>query len=786
MSSVVLPPELWAKSPVRGQAVGESLHTHTEAVVGRLAELRERLPELAHALGDPGLWTRAFWACVLHDVGKAAAPFQQVLRGQARRWEHRHEIASMAFLPWIGLEDDERDWVGAAIASHHRDAATIDEIYPFDEPEDINFDSMFGGFPDDALQAIQDWLGGAPVGWATDYGFDLYATATAMPATLDGPSFRRTQAPDAVIEGLRRFNHLCRELRRAGADSPANRRGLASRGLMLLADRLASAHAPPLDVLRLPDVDALMRLAGVTSGERDYQRRSRETRGSIVVAAPTGSGKTEAALRWASEQQRTEPHRTRLWYLLPYQASLNAMQTRLRRVLGADVALLHGRATQALYRALLAEGMDGERAERVARRARDLARLQQPAVAVATPYQLLRAAYRLPGYEMQWASVHGMLIVVDEIHAYDPARLGMFLGLLRYLVDHWDAKVCALSATLPSWLHNLLLERFNATDVRASERDFAKFTRHEIRLVDADLDDILPDVIKRVRRGEAVLVAANTVAGAQAAYVALREALGAQQTRLLHSRFTGRDRLAVEEELSTVVGLGRSPRSAIAVVATQTIEVSLNLDFDTIYSDPAPLEALAQRFGRVNRVGRMARAPVHVLTAVEPGQGIYDSRLVQRAVDVLRSRNGQGLDEAELSRLLDMAYEDDLAHEFTVETERHEREFIASCLNDLRAFQSDESLADKFDSLFDNVEVVPVQLTSELDEMTDRSLLEAQGLLVPISHRRFAQLGREGRLDKRHDGFVVANVSYEPSTGLSYDPSPGNGTTVLKPGDLVV
>lgn len=766
-----LPAEIWAKSARRAGEPGESLHAHTGLVVARLAQLRQRLPRLAEAVDDPGLWWRVFWACVLHDAGKAAAPFQRTLRDPSARWGDRHEIASLAFLPWVLGEEDDRAWAGAAIASHHRDAAVIEERYPAGHPEDIDFERLFGGFSDETLEAMRRWLRAAPERWAREFGFedDGAWRSPAMPDTLDGRRFRATDGPEAVVATLRAYRRLRRQLDRDDADSAANRQAVICRGLVLLADRLASAHAHRLETVIVPEVAHLLREAGGFTGARDYQRLTGEIAGSVVVSAPTGSGKTEAALWWAGTYQRADDHRRTLLYLLPYQASLNAMQQRLQKTLGAEVGLLHGRAVQALYRMLLHQGKDTEAAERIANRATNLARLQHPAVRVATPYQLLRAAYRLPGYEAQWATLHSALVVVDEVHAYDPSRLGLFLGLLGHLVQCWDVRVCALTATMPSWLRELLIERLGASTVSASAEDFRSFSRHELRLVPGDLEAALPAVAARVEQGEAVLVAANTVRGAQTAYDQLCDILGRERVRLLHSRFTANDRLAKEQELMNLVALGRTARTPLAVVATQTIEVSLNLDFDTIYSEPAPLEALAQRFGRVNRKGRLHRAPVHVLTAPDDGQGVYDRRLVSATLTALAERDGQPLDEAELDRMLDAVYGGGLAEEYRDEVLRHEREFAASCLADLRAFQSDDELEEKFDSLFDGAEVVPAVHEEEFTRLVTDTPLEAQGLLVPISFRQLTRLRRADRVRPLVHGFLAADVPYDRDRGLRLD-----------------
>ena len=786
-----LSPDIWAKSPRGQQAIGESLHQHTERVVQRLAQLRERLPNLPAAVEDPHLWRRAFWACVLHDVGKAAAPFQEFLRGKPF-WIHRHEIASLAFLPWaIGDDAEDLAWAGAAIASHHRDASVIQDRYPLDLPDDWAMEKLFGGFSDAVLSQLRDWLRTAPALWASAYGFDEGALAPAGtgPTGVDGRRFRAQAGPAAVQQVLASYELLHGTLKRDNADSAANRRALACRGLMLLADRLASAHAKPLDILQLPEADLLFKDAdGNVREPRDYQRLTGAAPRSVVVSAPTGSGKTEAALWWASSHQAAEPSRQTLIYLLPYQASLNAMQQRLKKALPkqtaagngrarpSDVGLLHGHAAQALYRMLLADGYGEAAADHVARRAVNLARLQHPAVRVATPYQLLRAAYKLPGYEMLWTSLHGALVIVDEVHAYDAHRLGLFLGLLRRLVERWDVQVCALTATMPDWLRTLLVERLGADSVQASAADFERFGRHTLQIKSGDLPSALPFVAERVRAGEAALVAANTVAGAQAAYATLERALGAERVRLLHSRFTGRDRQTHEHELMKLVGLKVEPRTPVAVVATQTIEVSLNLDFDTIVSEPAPLEALAQRFGRVNRTGRLRRAPVYVLTEPNDGQGVYKEQLVQRTLAVLADHDGQPIDEAALGAMLDRVYGDGLAEQFVAKVQKHADEFAKACLRDLRAFQSDEALAEKFDELFDGMEVVPVSLEAEFSRRLERQPLRAQELLVPISYRQFGRLRREQRVTKLANGFHVVDVPYDSHHGLRLTAQPDEET----------
>jgi len=70
---------------------GETLAQHTWDVLAKLAELRALRPNLAHQIGIPRLWHCLFWACLLHDFGKAARGFQDRLTG-GPAWYQRHEV----------------------------------------------------------------------------------------------------------------------------------------------------------------------------------------------------------------------------------------------------------------------------------------------------------------------------------------------------------------------------------------------------------------------------------------------------------------------------------------------------------------------------------------------------------------------------------------------------------------------------------------------------------------------------------------------------------------------
>ena len=127
----------WAKGPRDNQTEGESLAAHTQHVINGVRALHDRNTQLAQAASEPQFWHQMLLAAGLHDLGKTAPGFQLQLREKNRRFGHRHEILSLAWLDWaLGCESKETKGqasahrnIACAIASHHRDYSSINEKY---------------------------------------------------------------------------------------------------------------------------------------------------------------------------------------------------------------------------------------------------------------------------------------------------------------------------------------------------------------------------------------------------------------------------------------------------------------------------------------------------------------------------------------------------------------------------------------------------------------------------------------------------------------------------------
>ncbi|MGQ9513133.1 CRISPR-associated helicase Cas3' [Thermodesulfitimonas sp.] len=763
--------DVWAKSSQEEGKPGESLATHTWYVLRRLSEMANLRPDLPKMLGFPGLWRSLFWACWLHDFGKAARGFQDSLRG-GPRWPQRHEVLSLAFIDWLSetLDEEARIWVAAGIVFHHKDSSEITLRYLSpDEYLTEAISSLPEEVSDAVLEGLWRWLSASSPSWIQALGLAPVVEPPILLPLKEAVSLFRSQAAVRIrcyLSNLRRWE---RELRH---HKNLILKALALRGHMVLSDHTASAHAGPLLYLYREPQDLLRGWDLTWEQLYPHQIASLQTNGSAILVAPTGSGKTEAALLWACSQPRHNRPLVRLFYTLPYQASMNAMYNRLIKSFPRQVGLEHSRSVLALYRHFLDDEYDRQQAMRLARWEKKLSRLHYYPVRVLSPYQMLKGPYRLKGYEALLTDFFGALFIFDEMHAYEVTRMAAILATIKYLRENFEACFFIMSATLPA----LLLGRFaealgTAETIRATAETFRAFQRHRLLVQEGELlqGNSLEQIVRDAKEGRSVLVCANTVKRAQQTYAELSRLLKGQgRVLLLHGRFNGRDRLIKEKVIQEVSGARSANRRPVVLVATQVVEVSLDIDLDVLYSDPAPLEALIQRFGRVNRRCLKKWAPVKVFTEPADGQGIYNGLLVGRSLELLKENADRVIDEEGLSDWLNEVYGGEVADRWNKAYEEAYENFVAACLRTLRPFESNEMLEEMFYQAFDSIEVLPACLEDEYNTLIAAGEpLEASQLFVPLSWGQFCKLRQKGLVREGRPGWVkVVEVPYSSELGL--------------------
>jgi CRISPR-associated endonuclease/helicase Cas3 len=373
-----------------------------------------------------------------------------------------------------------------------------------------------------------------------------------------------------------------------------------------------------------------------------------DPRPHTLVIAPTGAGKTDYLMR------RT---RGRVLYTLPFQASINAMYRRFCEALkGQDdtIRVLHAAS------ALAVEGKNEEVKDQEKQQEKLLQDKVGAAIKVLTPHQLAALICGTRGFETVALDVQGCDVILDEIHSYSGVAQSMVLEIITVLL-RLGCRVHIGSATMPSALTNAVLALLGgeATTLvtRLSDEELDKFDRHIIHK-HASYEEASALIAPAIARGEKVLVVCNRVNIAQERFEEFRRDFPDVPAMLLHSRFRRKDRSEAEQELTNNYN---EKQSACIVVATQVVEVSLDISFDVMITDAAPIDALIQRFGRINRkrteetVAQKLRKDIHVSAPPEKGNvKPYELEAITRSFEQLLG--GDVLHERDLQAKIDAVY----------------------------------------------------------------------------------------------------------------------------------
>lgn len=370
--------------------------------------------------------------------------------------------------------------------------------------------------------------------------------------------------------------------------------------------------------------------------------------GLIIVEAPMGCGKTEAALR-AAQQLIADGHHHGLYFALPTQVTSNRIHQRITPFLNRSLAgeahlrLAHAHAwLEEEFNLRLtparssSEEKDGDDPCADLREARSwFASSKQALLApygVGTIDQALQGVVAVKHFFVRRFALAGKVVVLDEIHSYDVYTGTLVTALVRELLN-LGCSVIILSATLTAARRRELLEAAGCTEGE-SPTDYPLITagspgtvvhhlkptwnqskRVSLRAASISEEETIEALIARAEAGQRVLWIRNTVVEAQESYRAIRSAIreGGPPLGLLHSRFPFERRAELESHWLDCLGRNRpADGPGRILVATQVVEQSVDIDLDFIVSDLAPTDMLFQRMGRLwrhERPHRQATAP---------------------------------------------------------------------------------------------------------------------------------------------------------------------------------
>lgn len=708
-------PEILAKSEPQ-----VSLKQHIDDCITIYEQLVECFPNLP--LGNrETFWKIVHDSLIFHDTGKSHSEFQRILYKYPKSgWNNqRHEIFSLYYIQQANIPDKWKSLMYYAVIGHHK---SMDETYEF---------------------TLNNYVSTTKADWSSsnNLSFDNECEKlwkNKMWKILNGYGFQKeNEGIIDIVSIVKSFFNTPYRL----SDSSFLQHLLLI-GFVKQCDHLASAGTKRLYKLSDADFSFLF----------DYplykhQKRAYEVLGNAILSSPTGSGKTETSVLWLKHQLEMAGE-GRVFYVLPYTASINAMYERLNVKFSANetgndshwVGMLHGKLSQYIENKMSSERISWSTEEKE-QLINDFKTLVTP-MKIVTPFQLLKYLFGLKGFEKGMAEWSGGYFIFDEIHAYDSKTFAQIVVLLEFCSQYMNVNIFIMTATLPSFMLHILEQAIGKHIRITADKDlYDEFDRHRICIEKGRLQDSLDLIQGDINEGKKVLVVCNTVEQAQNVYENLTTL---DSKLLLHGSFNAEDRNKKElwlqnEEIRLLVG-------------TQAIEVSLDIDYDTIYTEPAPLDALIQRFGRVNRKRQKGICLCHVFdTQNEKDKFIYNEAVVSRSLEMLshieKEDNGI-IHERDLQEYIDKVYQD------WEEKQKEEYDITYKMLslgitNRLIPLTYDEKSEELFYKQFDGVKVLPVSLLQQYQKCLDSyQFVRADGLLVSIRESRFFALLKDGDVSK--------------------------------------
>ncbi|MGC9384689.1 MAG: CRISPR-associated helicase Cas3' [Kosmotogaceae bacterium] len=344
---------------------------------------------------------------------------------------------------------------------------------------------------------------------------------------------------------------------------------------------------------------------------RRFQKESATGKDTIIIA-PTGRGKTLASLNWWISTQKEK-----LTIFLPTVTTVEAMYENLLNEFGSLSGLVHGNLAYYFF-------SNQETVDINDKTKRFWMKLFNVPVTVSTIDQLLLARINWGRWEPKIVNISSGAVVFDELHFSQPFTFGITLEAIKKL-KVFNVPVCVMSATLPSYMIEKLKEVLDDPEIIIDKEGLEE---KNIYLNSIKQEEAMDKVIELYNEGKNVIYSFNTVRNAQEAYVKLKERIPSKDVVLYHGRFNNEDRQRI---LKKITGK-KLPR---ILVATQIIEISLDLDYDAIITEAAPIDSLIQRFGRVNRTGSR-EGYAYLFPAYENSKYVYDSNLTARSIEELR------------------------------------------------------------------------------------------------------------------------------------------------------
>lgn len=367
---------------------------------------------------------------------------------------------------------------------------------------------------------------------------------------------------------------------------------------------------------------------------------------NLLILASTGLGKTEAALILSGNYK--------IFYTLPTTSTVDAIYKRFIQYFNINnVGILHNNSYNTIEYILQSnknnKAIHTDEYDINLYLEYNLSKNLSKHITVSTVDQIFTSYLKYYGYQKIYSTLSYSKLIIDEIQAYSPLILAIILNTLKE-INNLGGKYIILTATLPKFLQNYL-------SFDKQIKYIPNIAKHKIKIINAQImedNQVNPEILNKIlsKKYKKILIICNTVSKAQEIYykLAQNEHIKKEVNNiiLLHSRFIKLDRTKKEEIILNKDFQG-------ILISTQVVEVSLDIDFDILFTELAPLEVIIQRAGRILRKYKfnldktIDTENIIIFTQNPSGKGvIYETELLNNTLDILKELKNNTLLSEEL------------------------------------------------------------------------------------------------------------------------------------------
>ena len=337
----------------------------------------------------------------------------------------------------------------------------------------------------------------------------------------------------------------------------------------------------------------------------EYQNEIQNSQNDVflLISAPCGRGKTEAALTKAIDIIKNEC-RNKIIFALPTQIASNAMYSRLKDIFGEEnVGIYHSLSRFVHYfegKVITEDDEDVIQDDDISTIVRAEKVFLKPVTVTTVDHLVYSLVHGYKQADYALGNILTSVVIFDEIHYYEHHTLRYIIEAME-LLKKFKVPHIAMSGTLPECIINKLGKDYALIE---DEEGF-QFKPFLIETKSCLMNESIDEIIRFYEMGEKQIIILNTVSRAQDIYNQLLKKIDDKRNIILYnSMFTHYDRAYSPESKETKIfswkNKNSSPQRWI-IVSTQAIEISVDISCTVMHTEIAPIDAIGQRGGRLNR-----------------------------------------------------------------------------------------------------------------------------------------------------------------------------------------